>query len=95
MLHKKCFNLISICAKLKNLKAQSKTSKSKKRTRQGDTGYQGSASSKTKRSRVSPDQGHKSDNENFEVEEEILVDIDNNRPKWKETRTPTSTKFGN
>ena len=69
-------------------KGSSQTSKSRKRMRESDTGHQGSTSSKTKRSRVSPDQGHKSDDENFEGEEEILVDIDNNRPNGRKQRPP-------
>ena len=32
---------------------------------------------------MSPDQGSKSDNEDFGVEDEILVGIDNNRPSEK------------
>ena len=68
-------------------KGPSQTSKSGKRTREGDTGHQGSTSSKTKRSRVSPDQGHKSD-ENSEGEEEILADIDNNRPNERKQGPP-------
>ena len=69
-------------------KGPSKTSKSKKQTREGDTDHQGSTSSKAKKSRVSPDQGSKSDNENFEVEQEILVDIDNNRPSERKQEPP-------
>ena len=69
-------------------KGPSQTSKSRKRTREGDTGHQGSTSSKTKRSRVSPDQGHKSDDENFEEEEEILVDTDNSRPNERKQGPP-------
>ena len=69
-------------------KGPSQTSKSGKRTRESDTGHQGSTSSKTKRSRVSPDQGHISDDENFEGEEEILVNIDNNRPNERKRGPP-------
>ena len=82
-------DLLSLVGKeASKFKGSSKTSKCKKRTREGDTGHQGSSSSETEKSRVSPDYGNKSDNGNFEVEEEILVDIDNYRPNERKQGTP-------